>query len=61
MLKNTSTLLKSCEKRYGQTSLPDSREFKGDLLAAVRKSLSDLYVLENYLVEALDRDEGGDL
>jgi len=66
MVKNTSTLLKSCEKRYGQIALPDSREFKGDLLAAaiqVRQAqlaLNDaLFVLEMHLEEALDRDDDG--
>lgn len=44
---------------FGQATLPDSREFKGDLLASVRQALSALYILENHLVEALDRDEEG--
>ena len=59
MTKNDIKLLKPCERRYGQTALPDSREFKIDLLAAVQQALNDLYVLENHLVEALDRDEEG--
>jgi len=49
-----------------QSQLPDNRQFKGDLLAAaiqVRQAqlaLQDaLYVLENQLEEALDRDEEG--
>jgi len=60
MTKNDIKLLKSC----AQSQLPDNRQFKGDLLAAaiqVRQAqlaLQDaLYVLENQLEEALDRDE----
>ncbi len=51
---------------FGQTSLPDSRLLKGDLMAAaiqVRKAqtvLQDaLYVLESQLEAALDSDEVG--
>jgi|GEM_PF-6045326 len=51
---------------FGQTSLPDSRLLKGDLMAAaiqVRKAqtvLQDaLYVLESQLEAALDSDEEG--
>ena len=51
-------------KSCGQSRLPDNRLFKGDLRAAaiqVRQAqlaLQDaLYVLQNQLEEALDRDE----
>ena len=64
MIKSDNKLLKSCERRYDQTSLLDSREFKGDLLAAAIKvrqaqsALTDaLFVFEMHLEEALDRDE----
>lgn len=66
MIKSDNKLLKSCERRYDQTSLLDSREFKGDLLDAaiqVRQAqlaLQDaLFVLEMHLEEVIDRDEGG--
>jgi len=53
-------------KPYAQSRLPDNRLFKEDLLAAAIKvrqaqlALNDaLFVFEMHLVEALDRDEGG--
>jgi len=66
MLHSDSTLLKPCEKHYQQTSLPDSRLLKADLLAAaiqVRKAQTalqeSLYIFEDLLDAALDRDEEG--
>ena len=51
---------------FGQTTLPDGRLLKGDLLDAVTKArkaqtaLQDaLYVLESQLEAALDSDEVG--
>lgn len=51
---------------FGQTSLPDSRLLKGDLLAAViqaqkaQTALQDaLYVLESQLEASLEFDEEG--
>ena len=53
-------------KPYAQSRLPDNREFKGDLLNSlirVRRAqlalMDEMYTLENFLEEALDRDEGG--
>jgi len=48
MTKNDIGLLKPYERPYGQTALPDSRVFKGDLLAAAIQ-----------VRRALDRDERG--
>jgi len=56
---------KACAK-IGQTTLPDSRLLKADLLAAaiqVRKAQTalqeSLYIFEDLLEAALDRDEEG--
>lgn len=53
-------------KPYAQSRLPDNREFKGDLLNSlirVRRAqlalMDEIYTLENFLEEVLDRDEGG--
>ena len=62
--QSTTTIYQPCEKQRGQTSFPDSRLLKGDLLDAVTKArkaqtaLQDaLYVLESQLEAALDSDE----
>ncbi len=64
--QSTSSLFQPCEKQRGQTSLPDHRLLKGDLLAAVIQTLKAqtalmdaLYVLESQLEAALDSDEEG--
>lgn len=51
---------------FGQTSLPDNRLLKGDLLDAVIKTrraqtalMDALYVLESQLEASLDSDEEG--
>jgi len=65
--QSTSSLFQPCEKQRGQTSLPDHRLLKGDLLAAVIKTrraqtalMDALYVLESQLEAAIDSDEGGE-
>ena len=65
--QSTSSLFQPCEKQRGQTSLPDHRLLKGDLLDAVIKTrraqtalMDCLYVLESQLEAALDSDEGGE-
>ncbi len=62
--QSTSSLFQPCEKQRGQTSLPDHRLLKGDLLAAVIQTLKAqtalmdaLNVLESQLEAALDSDE----
>lgn len=58
-------VLKPCAS-FGQTSLPDNRLLKGDLLDAVIKTrraqtalMDALYVLESQLEASLDSDEEG--
>ena len=64
--QSTSSLFQPCEKQRGQTSLPDHRLLKGDLLDAVIKTrraqtalMDALYVLESQLEASLDSDEEG--
>jgi len=65
MIPSTVSEFKPCAN-FGQTSLPDHRLLKGDLLAAViqaqkaQTALMDaLYVLESQLEASLDSDEEG--
>jgi len=39
--QSTSSLFQPCEKQRGQTSLPDHRLLKGDLLAAVIQTFQE--------------------
>ena len=62
--QSTSSLFQPCEKQRGQTSLPDHRLLKGDLLAAVIQTLKAqtalmdaLYVLESQIEASLEFDE----
>jgi len=64
--QSTTTIYQPCEKQRGQTTLPDSRLLKNDLLDAVVRTLKAqtalmdcLYVLESQLEASLEFDEDG--